>query len=96
MTGRFAIPLACAFLLGAPAGAWALTGDAVRGARVHDLCLGCHGTEVYVPPKREVKSMAELRREVDRWNRSMNPRLTKQQVEDVVAYLNGSFYRFPP
>jgi len=80
----------------APAGVWALTGDAARGERVHDLCLGCHGTEVYVPPKREVTLMATLRREVERWNKSMSPRLTEQQVADLVAYLNAAFYRFPP
>jgi hypothetical protein len=40
--------------------------------------------------------MKQLQREVERWNGSLNPRLSQQKIADVVAYLNADFYRFPP
>jgi mono/diheme cytochrome c family protein len=70
-------------------------GDAERGARLHQDCLGCHGTELYVAPRAKIKSLAALRREVERWNDRMNPKFTRQEVEDLVAWLNRDFYRFP-
>ncbi|CAN0508256.1 unnamed protein product, partial [Phaeothamnion confervicola] len=40
------------------------SGDAARGARLHDSCLGCHGSELYVPGRAKVKSLAALRKEI--------------------------------
>ena len=68
-------------------------GDAARGAKLHDACLGCHGTELYVPPRAKVTSLAALKKETERWNDRMNPKFTRQEVEDLVAYLNASFYK---
>ena len=49
-------------------------------------------------PKRfkgRAKSLAELRAGVIRRNDLLNPKLTPQEIEDVVAYLNATYYRFP-
>lgn len=73
----------------------AAEGDPVRGEKLHQYCLGCHGTELYVPPRAKVKTLSALKRETERWNERMNPRLSRQEVEDVVAWLNRDFYRFP-
>lgn len=70
------------------------TGDAVRGEQTHSVCLACHGTEVYVPPKRAVTDLPTLRNEVARWGDYYNPALSEQDVDDVTAYLNRDFYRF--
>ncbi len=78
-------------LTGVPAFA---AGDAARGAALHSACLGCHGTELYVPGRAKVKSLPALRKELDRWNDRYNPKFTKQELEDLVAYLNRDFYRF--
>ena len=78
------------------AGCVAATGDPVRGEQLHPDCLGCHGTELYVPPKAKVTSLSALKTEVERWNDHMNPTFTKQEVEDLVAWLNATFYKFPP
>lgn len=83
---------ACVLLLAAGAAAGA--GDAVNGEKLHRDCLGCHGTELYVPPRAKVKSLAALKRETERWNDRMNPRFTGKEIEDLVAYLNATFYRF--
>ena len=83
-----------AVLLGLAPAAQA-AGDAVKGETLHRSCLQCHGTEVYVPPKRKVASLAALRRETARWADYYNPAFTRAQVDDLVAYLNRDFYRFP-
>lgn len=70
-------------------------GDPVKGESLHRSCLQCHGAEVYVPPLRKVQSLAALRRETARWADYYNPRPTKAEIEDLVAYLNRDFYRFP-
>ena len=68
-------------------------GDPLRGAALHEACLGCHGTELYVPPKAKIKSLSALKKEVDRWNDRYNPKFSKQEIEDLVAYLNRDFYK---
>ncbi len=69
-------------------------GDAARGEQLHQSCLSCHGTELYVPPRAKVTSLSALGREVQKWNDRYNPKFTKQEVDDLVAYLNRDFYRF--
>jgi mono/diheme cytochrome c family protein len=80
-----------ALVLTAPAAA---AGDPVKGAKLHEDCIGCHGTELYIPPRAKVKSLAALRKETERWNDRMNPKFTPQEIEDLVAYMNASFYKF--
>lgn len=79
------------WLAAGPAGA---AGDAARGASLHEACLGCHGAELYTPPRAKVKSLTVLKKEVDKWNDRYNPKFSKQEVEDLVAYLNRDFYKF--
>ena len=76
------------------AGCAAPEGDPVRGAKLHDECLGCHGTELYVPPQAKVKTLTELKKEVDNWNDRMNPKFSEQEVGDITAYLNSTYYKF--
>jgi len=70
-------------------------GDPVRGEKLHQDCLGCHGTELYAPSRAKVKTLAALKRETERWNDRMNPKFSKQEIEDIVAWLNRDFYKFP-
>jgi mono/diheme cytochrome c family protein len=74
--------------------AWA-AGDPVKGEALHRSCEQCHGTEVYLPPKRKVTTLAGLRKETARWADYYNPKFTKAEIEDLVAYLNRDFYKFP-
>lgn len=82
-----------ALALAAPAGA---AGDPTRGAELHRDCVGCHGTELYVPPRAKVKTLSALKKETEKWNDRMNPKFTRQEIEDLVAWLNATFYKFPP
>ena len=66
----------------------------VRGERIHKVCLPCHNTSLYVSSQREIKSLPALRQEVARWGDYYNPALSEQDIDDVTAYLNTSFYKF--
>lgn len=68
-------------------------GDPVSGEKLHRDCEGCHATELYVLPKAKVKTLAALKKEIERWNDRMNPKFNKQEIEDLVAYLNRDFYK---
>ncbi len=70
-------------------------GDPARGEKLHQYCLGCHGTELYGPPRAKVKTLSALKKETLRWNDRMNPKFTAQEIDDIVAWLNRDFYRFP-
>lgn len=70
-------------------------GDPAKGEQLHASCLQCHGTEAYLPPARKVTSLSELQRETERWGDMYNPRLTEAEVQDLVAFLNRDFYKFP-
>ncbi len=72
----------------------ALTGDAVRGEKLHSKCLDCHGTSLYAPDKRKIKSLKALRKDVKRWGTYYAPTLTEQEVEDITSWLNEKFYKF--
>ncbi|TAK65620.1 MAG: hypothetical protein EPO19_16890 [Betaproteobacteria bacterium] len=43
----------------------------------------------------KIKSMTELRAGVNRRNDYLNPKMTPQEIEDVIAYLNVTYYNFP-
>jgi mono/diheme cytochrome c family protein len=45
--------------------------------------------------KGRIKSMAALRDGVNRRNDYLNPKMTPQEIEDVIAYLNATYYKFP-
>jgi mono/diheme cytochrome c family protein len=82
------------------AAAWAVVApaqavDAARGRVLHESCLSCHGTSIYQPPQRKIDTYKKLAAEVERWNRSYNPKFTKSEIADIMAYLNETFYKFP-
>ena len=45
--------------------------------------------------KGRIKSLAALREGVTRRNDYLNPKMTPQEIEDVIAYLNVTYYNFP-
>jgi mono/diheme cytochrome c family protein len=69
-------------------------GDPVAGERLHEVCLSCHGTALYVSSSRKIESLPALYKEVVRWGDYYNPALSEQEINDVTAYLNTTFYKF--
>ncbi len=69
-------------------------GDPQRGEKLHADCLGCHGAALYVAPRAKINTPVSLKKEVERWNDRMNPKFSKQDIEDLLAYLDRDFYKF--
>ena len=45
--------------------------------------------------KGRITALDALRNAVGRRNDFLNPKMTPQEIEDVVAYLNATYYKFP-
>lgn len=92
------IILFCLVLL-APTGtamAALLPGDGANGKQLHNgRCLGCHDNRVYTRPDRKVKTVEGLMGQVRMCNQQLNANLSREQLNDVVKYLNDTFYKFP-
>ena len=71
--------------------------DARRGRQLYEtLCLGCHYEHVHdrAPERSEVHSLNELRKETTLRAGLTGIRFTREDIEDVVAYLDQSHYHF--
>ena len=93
--------LACTFLTGMlllQAGnlfAGELAGSAENGQKLHEEnCTRCHGTEVYLPPMRKIESLELLKQRTNGCNSMTGANLFPEEVNDIVHYLNTSFYKF--
>ena len=88
------------FLIVAGAGANAtetarLPGDAARGQKLHAAqCVACHDDTVYTRPNRQVKGLGGLIQRVEICYRQLQVELSHDQLNDLVAYLNETYYRF--
>lgn len=70
--------------------------DIEHGKQLHDeRCLLCHGLENYQAAASKIKSLDGLREMVRRWEDKLKDPFTELEREDVVAYLNAAFYKFP-
>ncbi len=69
--------------------------DAIAGKILHDQsCMGCHDTSVYSRPDKGIKTAAALQAQVSRCTKPAGAEWSKQDVMDVVEYLNKDFYHF--
>jgi mono/diheme cytochrome c family protein len=70
--------------------------DAEQGRVLYETyCGGCHYERVHQrpPERRQVKSLANLRDTVARWAPQAARKLTLDEREAIVQYLNRSHYR---
>ena len=69
--------------------------DAARGQTLHDEhCMKCHDNSVYTRPDCFVKNREGLAKQVKRCQQSLGVKWFDDEVNDVVEYLNASFYNF--
>lgn len=71
--------------------------DARRGRQIYEThCLSCHYEHVHerAPERSTVHSLKELRKETALRARFTGVRFTQEDLDDVVAYLDQSHYRF--
>lgn len=58
-------------------------------------CIDCHGHEIYLREDRKIKNLDELEGQVQRCELKLGLQWFEESVNDVAAYLNHRFYRFP-
>jgi mono/diheme cytochrome c family protein len=69
--------------------------DSGRGRLLYEThCGTCHYERVHQRIKSDVRDLADLRDTVSRWASQTKRNFTLDELEDVVAYLNESHYRF--
>jgi mono/diheme cytochrome c family protein len=84
-----------ATISGAIGAAALLPGDADHGQAVHaKQCTTCHDSGVYTRPNRRVKTIEGLQGQVRMCNGQLQTGLTRDELNDIVRFLNDRFYRF--
>lgn len=76
--------------------------DIKRGRELHnENCIQCHaamyggdGTTIYVREDRRIDSLQALTKQVKRCKNSMGLPWPEDQIQDLIAYLNQTFYHF--
>jgi len=90
------IVIAC-FLAGLGAAGPAAAADPERGRALYELrCTACHTQSVHSRAKRVASDYGEVRGWVERWSGTLSLGWNPEEVEDVTAYLNATYYRYAP
>lgn len=72
-----------------------LPGDAKRGETLHQAkCVACHDARVYTRDARKTKSIEGLIGRVNGCNQQLGAGFSRDDVNDVVKFLNDRYYRF--
>lgn len=72
-----------------------LPGNAEQGKKLHAAnCTGCHDAAVYTRKNRRVNSIGGLVAQVQACNRQLKKGLSHDQMNDLIAYLNETYYKF--
>jgi len=68
--------------------------DVARGAELYrTYCSACHTAQAHWRDQRLVKSWGDLRYQIARWQRIAGQNWSGQEIDDVAAYLNRTFYQ---
>ncbi|HEY5899607.1 MAG TPA: hypothetical protein VIV54_18730 [Burkholderiales bacterium] len=82
---------AAALLLAAQA---SLAQDIEHGRLLYEThCSGCHAERLHERAHSRVASLADLRREVERWTKASARHFTAAEREALVSYLDAVHYR---
>ena len=57
-------------------------------------CTRCHDTRVFTRPDRRIHSLEALKKQVERCELNVPVHWPQSDVDDVVAYLDTTFYKF--
>lgn len=83
------------FALLALSPAWAAAQNFARGQELFQHhCQACH-EDLHEARHRHAKDLDELRKRIEGWATHTNAGWQKDEVNDVLFYLNQSFYKFP-
>ena len=89
---RMTIALLVALVAAGEAGA----ADPDRGADLYrNHCTECHDSLAHKRTQRKVESWESLHEWITRWSRHLELGWSKEEREDVAAYLDARYYRLP-
>jgi len=72
-----------------------LAADIKNGKQLQQKnCMSCHDDGMYTRDERRVTNMPALRTQVQRCETTLGLTWFDEEVDDVTAYLNKSFYKF--
>jgi len=75
--------------------ATARAADIENGNDLHfENCTGCHDSNVYTREDHKVRSLAQLGKQVRFCKDTIGVTWFDDEVEDVIAYLNATYYHF--
>lgn len=73
-----------------------LAADLEHGKSLHnDKCQGCHDARIYTRPNRIIHSFEDLHARVEFCDTASKAGFSPQDIDDVVGYLNATYYKFP-
>jgi cytochrome c553 len=73
----------------------ALPGNAANGKKLYDAsCTSCHNDSVHKNKDRKVKNLEGLTTQIHNCEHMTDVKLSKAQVNDLVKYLNETYYKF--
>jgi len=69
--------------------------DIANGDDLHfENCTGCHDSAVYARENRKVRNLAQLGKQVRFCRDTIGVAWFDDEVDDVIEYLNASYYHF--
>jgi cytochrome c2 len=84
-----------AAVLSVSAQAASLPGDAANGKKLYAAnCMSCHNDSVHTRKDHTVKSLQGLTDQIHNCEHMTDAKLEKGQVNDLVKYLNETYYKF--
>jgi mono/diheme cytochrome c family protein len=95
VAGALAILAGCGSFLGSESQE-RTSADVMRGSELYRMhCSACHTAQVHWRDARLARSWDDLRYQVARWQRMGGQSWSREEIEDVAAYLNRVFYELP-
>jgi len=93
---KFTVTLSMIWLAAFAGSAFAaLPGDDAEGKRLHDAsCTGCHDTAVYTRKDHKVRSLDDLRQQLESCTHMAKKEFSPAETQNILKYLNDRFYRF--
>ncbi|BAV33958.1 hypothetical protein SCL_1653 [Sulfuricaulis limicola] len=84
-----------AAVLSVSAQAASLPGDSASGKKLYEAnCMSCHKDDVHTRKDHTVKNLKGLTEQIHNCEHMTDIKLGKNQVNDLVKYLNDTYYKF--